>query len=134
MGPSVDGPEAQTSLEAGLYGLVAVLLRDHPPLERAQDTQTHRADKRECENEVHPDRRVKIKFEQHEQDHAHHADNRHDEEGRTIGRISEAVAEFALRAFFADRQIALQQRAFAATRASAVNAGFKGAEGRILGF
>lgn len=103
---------------------MAVLLADEPAFERAKNAQAHRPDQRECEGKVYPDRRMHGELEPHKQNHADHADHAHDEEGGAISRICKTVIQFALGAGVTDGQITFEQRAFAATRAAATDAGF----------
>ncbi|MNE53187.1 hypothetical protein D3C80_1478980 [compost metagenome] len=110
-----------------------ILLGHHPALEGPQHAQAHQGQDRQGDDEMHPDRRVDVELEDHETDHADDAHRRHDEEGRAVRRVGEAVVQAAVGAFLADGQIALEQRADAAARAAAAHAGLQRAEGRIDG-
>jgi hypothetical protein len=82
---------------------------------------------------VDPDRRMQAELEDHEGDHADDADRAHDEEGRAVGRIGEAVVQPAFRAGFTQAQVTLEDRALATARAAGAKAGLQRADRRIGG-
>ncbi len=108
--------------EPAFLSFVNILTRDEPTFQRPERRNAGQEDEGQAGDEMHPERRRIRHFDPAGESGTRNTSEAHDEERRTIGGVGEVEVEAAVRARLLQRQEAVENRGFAATRAKSANA------------